>query len=100
MKDPGNGGTAKKVATINRNLALLKAIFSLGMRKGWIERNPGSLIKLEKENNARDRVLDPEEFTRYRPIHSALHLQIMHLCVHQTEDTKTDDAHLIPLTHE
>jgi integrase len=83
LQDPGNGGTTLKVATINQNLALLKAIFSLALREGWIERNPVSLIKLEKENNARDRVLDAEEFERLQA-HSALHLQAINLCAYQT----------------
>jgi integrase len=104
---------------------LLKAIFSLALREGWIERNPVSLIKLGKENNVRDRVLEAEEFIRLQA-HSALHLQAINLCAYQTgmrsgeilgltwervdfssgliqlraEDTKTDDARLIPLTHE
>lgn len=125
LHDPGNGDTTLKTATINRNLALLKAIFSLALREGWIERNPVSLIKLEKENNVRDRVLEPEEFERLQN-HSALHLQAINLCAYQTgmrsgeiltltwdrvdfpaglihlraEDTKTDDARLIPLTRE
>ncbi len=125
LQDVGNGGTTLKVATINRNLALLKAIFSLAIREGWLERNPVSLIKLGKENNVRDRVLEPEEFDRLQT-HSALHLQAINLCAYQTgmrsgeiltltwdrvdfqaglirlraEDTKTDDARLIPLTRE
>jgi len=125
LQDPGNGGTTIKVSTINRNIALLKAIFSLALREGWIERNPVSLIKLERENNVRDRVLEPGEFDRLQA-HSALHLQAINLCAYQTGmrlgeilgltwdrvdfqsglihlqavDTKTDDARLIPLTHE
>jgi integrase len=82
-----------------------------------------SLVKFEKENNARDRVLSPEEFERLQS-HSTLHLQAINLMAYQTgtrssemlnltwnrvdlkaglvrlkaEDTKTDYARLVPLT--
>ena len=104
---------------------MLKAILSLGLQEGWIERIPVSLIKLEKENNIRDRVLEPDEFDRLQS-HSVPHLQAINLYAYQTgmrmreilgltwervdfkssliqlraEDTKTDDARLIPLTRE
>jgi integrase len=82
-------------------------------------------VKFQRENNARDRVLDPEEFAKLQH-HSAPHIQAMNLCAYQTamrlgeilhltwervdfkmgfiqlraEDTKTDDARIIPLTPE
>ena len=125
LQDSSNGVKKLKVATVNRNLGLLKAIFSLAVREGWIERNPVSLIKMGKENNVRDRVLEPDEFVRLQA-HSACHLQAINLCAYQTGmrlgeilgltwervdfqsgiihlragDTKTDDARLIPLTRE
>jgi integrase len=80
-------------------------------------------VKFEKENNARDRILSPEEFEQLQS-QSALHLQAINLMAYQTgmrsgeilnltwnrvdlkaglvrlkaEDTKTDDARLVPLT--
>ncbi|MCZ6800494.1 MAG: tyrosine-type recombinase/integrase, partial [Nitrospirae bacterium] len=124
-QDQGKQGTTLKVATINRNLALLKNMFGFAVREGWLERNPVSLVKFERENNVRDRVLDPGEFDRLQA-HSAPHLQAINLMAYQTgmrvgeilrltwkkvdlkanlirlkaEDTKTDDARLIPLTPE
>jgi len=62
MDDSGCGGTTLKVGTINRNLSLLEAIFSLVVRECWLEGNPVSRVKLQNENNVRDRVLLPEEF--------------------------------------
>ena len=56
-KQKGRQGTTLKVATINRDLALLKHLLSYAIREEWLEHNPVSKIKLEKENNARDRVL-------------------------------------------
>ncbi len=95
------------------------------MREGWLEKNPFIRIKLEKENNARDRVLEPEEFTRLQA-HSAPHLQAINLVAYQTgmrrgeilhltwdrvdfkanvirlqaKDTKTNEGRLVPLTPE
>ena len=80
---------------------------------------------MEKENNVRDRVLDPEEFERLQA-HSAPHLRAINLMAYQTgmrsgeilgltwdrvdmkaglirlrpEDTKTEEARLVPLTLE
>jgi integrase len=116
-------GTTFKIATINRDLALLKHLFNFAIRDGCLEKNPVSLVKFEKENNARDRVLSPEEFEQLQ-FHSALHLQAINLMAYQTgmrtgeilnltwnrvdlkaglvrlkaEDTKTDNARLVPLT--
>ena len=58
-------------------------MFSYAVREGWLEKNPVSRIKLEKENNARDRVLEPEEFVRLQ-LHSASHLQAINLTAYQT----------------
>jgi len=83
LEDSGYGGTKLRAGTINRNLSLLKAIFSLAIREGWLERNPVSRIKLEKGNNVRDRVLSPEESEQLQS-DSALHLQAINLCAYQT----------------
>ncbi len=122
---PGFRGATVKVATVNRDLALLKHLFSVAIRDGWLEKNPVSRVKLEKENNARDRVLSPEEFDRLQA-HASPHLQAMNLMAYQTgmrrgeilnltwnrvdlkgrlirlaaEDTKTNDARLVPLTDD
>lgn len=123
--DPGLQKTSLKVSSLNRDLALLKHMFSYAVREGWLEKNPVSRIKLEKENNARDRVLEPEEFTRLQ-VHSASHLQAVNLMAYQTgmrlgeilhlkwdrvdlkgnvirlkaDDTKTNEGRLVPLTPE
>ena len=122
-KEPGCNGVSVKVATINRDLALLKHLFSYALRENWLERNPVRHVKLEKENNARDRVMTPEEFERLQ-YHASPHLQAINAMAYHTgirrgeilnltwdradlkaglirlkaEDTKTDDARSIPLT--
>ena len=58
LKDLGYQGTILKPATMNRQLALLKHMFSLAIREGWLDRNPVSLVKFQRENNAKDRILD------------------------------------------
>jgi len=123
--DPGLQGTSLKVSSLNRDLVLLKHVFSYAVREGWLEKNPVSRIKLEKENNARDRVLEPDEFTQ-RQAHSAPHLRAINLMAYQTgmrlgeilhltwdrvdfksnvirlqaDDTKTNEGRLVPLTPE
>ena len=47
-----------KPATLNRELALAKHAFNLALKEWeWCTVNPFSRVKMEKENNARDRVL-------------------------------------------
>ncbi len=121
----GVEGTTVKIATINRDLALFKHILGRAVRDGLLEKNPVRLVKLEKEDNARDRVLTQEEFEALQD-HSAPHVQAVNLMACQTgmrcgeilnltwdkvdlkaglirlkgEDTKTRDGRVIPLTQE
>ncbi len=51
-----------KPATINRELSLAKHAFNLGFKEWeWCKENPFCKIKMERENNARDRVLSYDE---------------------------------------
>jgi len=51
-----------KPATLNRELSLMKHAFNLAWKEwGWVTENPVSKVKMERENNARDRVLSYEE---------------------------------------
>jgi integrase len=114
-----------KPATVNRELACLKTIFSKAMRNGKAEVNPTKGVKLLKENNERKRVLSQEEYLRllsYCPEYlvpivktayytgmrrgeilkltwDKVDLQegFLHL---QPEDCKTDEGRDIPLTAE
>jgi integrase len=52
-------------ATLNRELALAKHAYNLGLKEwGWCTENPFCKVKMEKENNARDRVLSYDEQER------------------------------------
>ncbi|MHB8069055.1 MAG: tyrosine-type recombinase/integrase [Desulfobaccales bacterium] len=114
-----------KPATINRELACMKTIFSKAVKNGKAERNPVQGVKMLKENNERDRILSPEEYTRLLA-HSPIHLKpILKLAYHtgmrqgeilnltwgqvdlkegficlKPEDTKTNEGRLVPLVKE
>jgi len=53
-----------KPATLNRYIACAKTIVNRALANGQIDRNTLAGVKLFKENNARDRVLDREEYVR------------------------------------
>lgn len=54
-----------KPATLNRELTLAKHAFNLGLKEwGWCKENPFCKVKMERENNVRDRVLTHEEEER------------------------------------
>jgi integrase len=54
-----------KPATLNRELSLAKHAFNLALKEwGWCKENPFCKVKMEKENNTRDRVLGYDEEER------------------------------------
>lgn len=60
-------GEELKVGTVNRNLALARAVFNRGVRHGRIQASPMSGLKFDLENNTRRRFLEPEEEMRLTP---------------------------------
>lgn len=114
-----------KPATVNRELACLKTIFSKGVKNGKAEKNPTQGVKMLKENNERDRILSPEEYARLL-VHCPAHLKpIVKVAYHtgmrqgeilnliwgqvdlregfiklRPEDTKTNEGRLVPLNGE
>jgi len=62
--EPSYRGHATIPATVNREVACLRAIFSRAVKHGKAERNPAKWVDRLSENNERDRVLSPEEYTR------------------------------------
>jgi len=114
-----------KPATVNRELACLKTIFSKAVKNSKAERNPTQGVKMLKENNERDRVLSPDEYARLLA-HCPDHLRpIVKLAYHtgmrqgeilgltwgqvdlkegfirlQPEDTKTNERRLVPFNGE
>lgn len=114
-----------KPATVNREIACFKTIFSKAVRDGKAERNPAQGVRLLKENNERDGILSPEEYARLLA-HCPAHLKpIVKLVYHtgmrqgeilnltwgqmdlkegfirlEPEHTKTNDGRLVPLNGE
>jgi integrase len=125
LGDANYKGTTTKPATVNRELACLKTIFSKAMKNGKAERNPTYGVKLLKENNIRDRLLSPGEYDSLlqhsapylKPIirmgyHTGMRLgEIIGLTWEQVdlkggfieltpEDCKTNEGRLVPLSLE
>jgi integrase len=115
-------GKHTRPATVNREITTLKTIFNKAVKNGKTERNPAQGVKQLKENNARDRILSPEEYARLLA-HCPAHLKpIVKLAYYtamrrgeilkltwgqvdlkegfiklRAEDTKTDEGRLVPL---
>lgn len=112
-------------ATVNREVACLKAIFNKALQNGKAERNPCQGVKMLKENNERDRVLSEEEFRRLlaacpehlKPVVKLAYYtgmrqgEILNLSWGQVDlregficlshkDTKTAEGRLVPLHRE
>jgi integrase len=51
-------------ATVNRELACLKTLFNKAVEWGKAETSPAAKVKKFRENNARERILSPEEARR------------------------------------
>jgi integrase len=66
LKQPSKRRIGQSItpASVNRELACLKYMFNLFIKNRLIENNPVKLVKMCRENNERDRVLDKEEFER------------------------------------
>jgi integrase len=109
-------------ATINREVTFMKAVFSWAVRNREISDDPAKHVRLEKENNIRDRVLTDDEFktllekspAHLKPIlivayHTAMRKsEILNLRWLQVdlkagfislapEDTKTNEGRRVPL---
>jgi integrase len=123
-----SGGTPQhltKPATVNRELACLKTIFSKAVKNGKAEKNPTQGVKMLKKNNERDRVLSPEEYARLlahcpaylKPVVKLAYYtgmrqgEILSLTWSQVdlregiielrpEDTKTNEGRLVPFNGE
>ncbi|MFZ5447574.1 MAG: tyrosine-type recombinase/integrase [Thermodesulfobacteriota bacterium] len=114
-----------KPATVNRELTTLKTIFNKAVRDNKAEKNPAQGVKAFKENNARDRILSPDEYVRLLT-HCPTHLKPVVKLAYQTamrrgeilglswgqidlkegfiklraEDCKTNEGRLVPLNSE
>lgn len=111
-------------ATVNRELACLKTIFNKAVKNERAERNPAKGVKLLNENNERNRILSPEEYSRLLA-HCSAHLKPIVKVAYHTgmrqgeilsltwgqvdlkegfirllpDNTKTNEGRLVPLNH-
>jgi len=88
-------GTTIKIATINRAHALLNHLFNFAIRDGCLEQSPVRLVRFEKENNARGRVLSLGKFEQLQS-HSALHLQAINLTLNRNAGQRNLEPDLEP----
>jgi integrase len=58
---PATFRSGRAVATVNHYAKFLKAVFNRAIRHGRLDRNPMLPIKLDRENNARNRCLSADE---------------------------------------
>jgi integrase len=118
-------GRLTRPATVNREIACLKTIFTKALKNGKAERHPAQGLKMLKENNERDRLLSEEEYLRLLaycqdPLKSIIKLayftgmrqgEIMGLTWGQVDlkegfiklrpqDTKTNEGREVPLHPE
>ena len=64
LETPTRGGTQRSIASVNRELQLLRTVFIFAQRQGWIDRNPfhtGEPLINRAAENKRNRVLTYEE---------------------------------------
>ena len=123
--EPGRNGLTTRTATLNRELAGIKHIFSwaISKKKGDLKLNPAEALGQEEEDNVRDEILDPEQFDLLQAC-SQDHLQAINLVAYLTgmrrgeilgltwdrvdlkrgfirlkrADTKTKEGRIIPLS--
>lgn len=82
-------GRERTVASVNRELQLLRAVLNFARRQGWIQRNPfemGEPLIQTADEVKRDRLLTPEEETR-----------LLAACEKVSKDERKRWAHLRPI---
>ncbi len=82
LQEPTWRGRPRSAANVNRTITVLKRMFNLAVREELTERNPCWKVKLLAENNARDRILSPEELQlliSHLPNHAAQIIQFAYL---------------------
>jgi integrase len=125
LAEPSRQGGTTKPATVNREIACLKTIYNKAQKNRKAECNPVQGVKARKENNERDRILNPEEYVcllahcpgHLKPIVKVAYYtgmrrgEILGLTWGQVDlkegfitlthrDTKTNEGRLVPLNQE
>ncbi len=89
LTTPTSHGTQRKVASVNRELELLRAMFNFALESEWIIKNPFSLSKglISKASEVeRDRILSFEEESRLLSVcvNRRSHLKCLLICALDT----------------
>jgi len=118
-------GKPASLGTINKDHTFLKHMFSVAVRRGLLETNAAKKVSMPDPKNERDRVLSQEEWAKLYEV-AAPHLKPILLIAYQlglrlgellmltwdrvdlpqgflklrTQDTKTKEARLVPMTPE
>ncbi len=82
LQEPTWRGKIRSTANVNRTVTVMKRMFNLAVREELADKNPCWKIKMLTENNARDRILSPEELDRlmaHLPRHAALIVHLAYL---------------------
>lgn len=67
LKTPTKKGTQRAIATVNRELSLLRRVFHVALRNGWIIKNPfetGESLIRPGDEKPRERIISREEEER------------------------------------
>jgi integrase len=82
LEEPTWQGKPRSTANVNRTITVMKRMFNLALREEMVEKNPCFKVEMLVENNARDRILYPEELGRllsHLPRHAALVVHFAYL---------------------
>lgn len=82
LQEPTRYGKPRSEANVNRTIAVLKRMFNLAVREELMEKNPCWGVRMLPENNARDRILSPDELDRllfHLPGHAAMVVHFAYL---------------------
>lgn len=89
LKTPTKKGTQRAIATVNRELSLLRRVFHVALRNGWIIKNPfetGDSLIRPGDEKPRERIINREEEERLLAACSGkrTHLRAIIICALDT----------------
>lgn len=89
LKTPTKKGTQRAIATVNRELSLLRRVFHVALRNGWIIKNPfetGDSLIRPGDEKPRERIINREEEERLLAACSGkrIHLRAIIICALDT----------------
>lgn len=89
LQEPTRQGKPRSAANVNRTIAVLMRMFNLAVREELAEKSPCWKVKMLLENNARYRILSPEELKRmlfHLPHHASMVVYFAYLTGMRAEE--------------